>query len=163
MKSKILIFVIFSTFFILSSAAYPQTPGMRHWREEPRSWRASELKLSPEQAKGLDLIDQTYLRETQLLRAQVYVKWLELREFLTDPSAKMESIRLKQGEMVEIQQRLEEKTFQYLMQVRNLLNQEQLKSWDPEQELPLLWKRMHGPGPMRRMHSLPPKERSREE
>ena len=171
MKLKIMMLIFLFHFFVLLSSAYPQGPGMKHdpgmgmrpWKGEPRSWRASELNLSPEQVKGLDQIQQAYFRETQLLRAQLYVKWLELREFLTNPSAKAESIRPKQGEMVELQQKLEEKTFEYLIQVRNLLSSEQLKNWSPEQELPLSWKRMQGSSPMRPMHLPPPQERIRKE
>jgi len=171
MKLKIMMLVFFLAFFGLLSSAYSQTPGMKHspgmgmrpWRGEPRSWKASELNLSLEQTKGLDLIQQTYFKETQLLRAQLYVKWLELREILTNRSVRIESIRSKQGEMVELQRKLEEKTFEYLIQVRDLLNPEQLNSWAPEQELPLSLKRMHEFGPMSPMHSPPPQERLRKE
>ena len=167
MKSKTIMFICFFFFFSLLPSAYSQTPGMKHdpgmgmrpWRGGPHSWRASELNLSSEQTKGLDLIQQAYFRENQLLRAQLYVKWLELRETLTNPSVRMESIRSKQEEMVELQRKLEEKTFEYLTQVRSLLNPEQLKNWAPEQELPPSWKRMHDSGPMRPMHSPPPQDR----
>jgi Spy/CpxP family protein refolding chaperone len=171
MRFKILTPVCFLFFLGFLSPAFSQNPGMRHghemgmrpWKGEPRSWRASELNLSPDQTKNLDLIQQNYFKETHLLRSRLYVKWLELREILTNPSVKMESIRSKQGEMVALQQELEEKTFGYLIQVRELLNPEQLKRWSPEQELSLSWKRMHEPGPMRPMHSPPPQETPRKE
>jgi hypothetical protein len=73
---------------------------------------------------------------------------LELREFLTNPNIRIESIRSKYLEINEIQSKLEEKTIEYVIKVRNLLTQEQLKNWCPEQEFPLFQRMMHGPGPM---------------
>ncbi len=140
--------------------------GMKHWRGENRGWRASDLNLSAEQVKELNLIQQTYYQETQLLRTQFLSKRLELRELITDPTVKMESIRSKYHEMTEIQSRLEEKVADYLIKVRNLLTPEQLKSWNPEEEYPPFQLMMHGPKPMGPMHprkNLPPKDRTREE
>jgi len=117
--------------------------GMRHWRGENRGYRASELNLSSEQTKELDFIQQAYFREAQLMRAQLLSKRLELREFLTNPTIKIESIRSKYSEINEIQTRFEEKAVEYLIRVRNLLTPEQLKSWNPEEEFPLFRRRMH--------------------
>jgi len=125
-------------------------PGMRGkpWRGEGPCWRTPDLDLSSDQAKRLDLIHQAYFQETQLPRAELFTKRLELREFLTNPNIRTESIRSKHSEINEIQSKLEEKTIEYLIKVRNLLTQEQLKNWCPEQEFPLHQRMMHGPGPM---------------
>jgi len=141
-------------------------PGMGHWRGEGRCCRASELNLSQEQAKELELLQQVYFRETQLLRAQLFSKRLELREILTNPNVKIESIRSKSSEINEIQSRFEEKALEYLIKVRSLLKPEQLKSWNPEEEFPLFRRMIHGPdtmGPMRPRKNLPSMERFREE
>jgi Spy/CpxP family protein refolding chaperone len=135
--------------------------GMRPWRKEARCWGASEINLSSEQAKSLDLLQQTYLRETQLLRAQLVTKRLEFREFLTNPAIKMESIRAKYLEVAETQSKMEEKGIEYLVKVRSLLTHEQLKSWCPEQGFPLFQRMMpgHRPmGPMNPRRALPPEE-----
>ena len=121
--------------------------GIRHWREENRGYRASELNLSSDQAKELDLIQQVYFRETQLLRAQLLSKRLELREILTNPTTRIESIRSKYSEINEIQSRFEEKAIEYLIKVRNLLTSEQLKIWNPEEEFPLFRRMMRGVEP----------------
>jgi Spy/CpxP family protein refolding chaperone len=173
---KFKLYLLFSCFLLilLSSPAFSQPSGMRmgpgmgmrHWRGENRGYRASELNLSSIQAKELDLIQQVYFRETQLLRAQLLSKRLELREFLTNPATKIESIRSKYSEINGIESRFEEKAIEYLIKVRNLLTPEQLKSWSPEEEFPLFLRMMHGPdpmGPMRPRKNLPSTERSREE
>ncbi len=49
-----------------------------------------------------------------------------------------------------------EKAVEYLIKVRNLLTQEQLKNWCPEQEFPSFPRMMHGPGPMGPMHPKKP-------
>ena len=168
MKPKITIFFFIFIFLLPISPSFSQPSGtksspgggMKQWKKEARCWRASELNLSSEQAKGLDLIQQTYLRETQLLRVQLFSKRLELREFLTDSTIKIEDIRPKYLEMVEIQYKMEEKAVEYLIKVRNLLTQEQLRNWCPEQEFPNFPRMMHGPGPMGPMHpkKTPPSE-----
>ena len=161
MKLKIIVlpFILIFLFPIFSNA---QSMGMRPWRKDARCWRASELNLSSEQAKGLTFIQQTYQRETQLLRAQLVTKRLEFREFLTNPAIRMESIRAKYLDVVETQSKMEEKAIEYLVKVRSLLTHEQLKLWCPEQEFPLMQRMMpgHGPmmGPMNPKKTLPPEE-----
>jgi Spy/CpxP family protein refolding chaperone len=173
MKFKSHLLLSFFSLILLSSPAFSQPPGMkmgprmemRHWREEIRGYKASELNLSPKQAKELDIIQQAHFRETQVLRAQLLSKRLELREFLTNPTIKIESIRSKYSEINEIQTRFEEKAVEYLIKVRNLLTPEQLKSWSPEEEFPFFRRTMRGFEPFGSMHPRrsPPLERFREE
>jgi hypothetical protein len=139
--------------------------GMRRWRGESPCWKASELNLSNEQKKGLDLIQETYFRETQLIRAQLFTKRLELREFLLNPTMRIESIRVKYSEIIELQSREEEKAIEYLIKVRSLLIQEQLKMWCPELEYPPFRPMRHGPGPKDPMFPRKPssQEGAREE
>lgn len=163
MKLKIQMLIFCFLFILAVSPSFSKPPGkgMKEWRGEGPCWRASDLDLSQEQRKGLDLIQQSYFREVQLLRLQLFTKRLELRELLTDPAAKTESIRGKYSEIIELQSKQEEKAIEYLIKVRNLLTLEQLKSWCPEQELPSFRQRMHGIGPMEPMHqrkALPPPE-----
>jgi Spy/CpxP family protein refolding chaperone len=138
---------------------------MRHWREENRGYRASELNLSPEQAKELDIIQQAHFRETQLLRAHLLSKRIELREFLKNQTTRIEAIRSKYSEINELESRFEEKVIEYLIKVRNLLTPEQLRSWNPEEEFPLFRRTMRGFEPFGPMHPRrsPPLERFREE
>jgi Spy/CpxP family protein refolding chaperone len=164
LKMKTFIFFFFfilTVFMAASSFSQPSGMGMRKWRGEGPCWRASDLDLSQEQRKGLDLIQLTFFREAQLLRAQLFAKRLELRELLTNPTIRMESIRAKNSEIIELQSKQEEKTLEYLIKVRNLLTPEQLKNWCPEQEFPSFRERMHGVGPMGSTppkRTLPPKE-----
>jgi hypothetical protein len=148
MKLKIIIFPLILIFFF-PIFSYAQSMGMRPGRKDARCWGASELNLSSEQAKGLTHIQQTYFRETQLLRAQLVTKRLEFREFLTNPAIRMESIRAKYLDVVETQSKMEEKAVEYLVKVRSLLTHEQLRLWCPEQEFPLLQRMMPGHGPLR--------------
>jgi Spy/CpxP family protein refolding chaperone len=118
--------------------------GMRPWKGEARCWKASDLNLSQEQMKGLDILQQAFFRETQLLRAQIFSKRLELKELLTNSTTKIDSIRSKSTEISEHQAKLEEKSLEYLIKVRNLLSQEQLKDWCPEIEFPSFRRMMQG-------------------
>jgi len=157
MKSAIII-VLTLCFFVLFLVppSFPQGPGMKHgpgmgmrpWRGGGPCYSASELNLPQEQRKALDLIQQTFFQEAQLIRAQLFAKRLELREFLINPTIKLESIRLKYSEITELQSKQEEKAIEYLIKVRNLLTLEQIQNWCPEQEFPFSRQGMSGTGPM---------------
>ncbi len=148
MNLKILILTLFLFAFMTSSAFSQPGMGMRRWRGEGQCSRASELNLSQEQRKTFDLLQQTYFREAQLLRLELFTKNLELRELLTNPSVRVETIRGKSLEITELQSKQEEKAVEYLIKVRNLLSPEQLKTWCPEQEFPHFRQMMPGTGPM---------------
>ncbi len=142
--------IIFSFLFVfIASSSFSQPPGMgmRRWRGEGPCWKASELNLSQEQRKSLDLIQEAYFREAQLLRLQLFTKRLELRELLTNPTLRAETIRGKNLEIIELQSKQEERAIDYLIRVRNLLTPEQLKDWCPEQEFPHFRQMMYGTGP----------------
>ena len=149
--------VVYSLFVFSVVRASAQPPGMkpphemggRPWRGEGRCPGALELNPSPDQAKALDQLSHSYLQETRRLRMELLSKRLELREFLTDPSVKSVAIRAKTSEIVELQSRLEETATDYLLKVRSLLTQEQLKNWCPEQDL-FMSQRM-----MERSHFMP--------
>jgi len=163
MKVKIPIFIFCFLFIFATSPSFSQPPGMgmRKWRGEHPCWRASDLDLSQEQRKTLELIQQAYFREAQLLRAQLFTRRLELRELLTSPTMKMESIRAKNSEINDLQSKQEERSLEYLIKVRNLLTPEQLQQWCPEQEFPPFRQMMYGTGPMGPMHprkTFPPPE-----
>ena len=160
-----LFFPCFISLFFLSSAfsqpsglRTPPGMGMPHWREENRGRRASELNLSVDQANELNLIQQNYYQETQLLRTQLLSKRLELRELLRNPTIKIELIRSKYREITETQSRFDEKATEYLIKVRNLLTSEQIKIWNPEEEYPFFQPMMHGPNPMGPMRPRKPPE-----
>jgi hypothetical protein len=172
-KAKIIL-LVFCTLIVLPvsfSEAQPSAlktvagMGMRQWRGENRCWKAADLTLSPEQVKGLDLINQTYLKETRPLRNELFSKRLELREFLTDPNIKAESIQLKNTEVLALESKIGDREVDYLIKVRSLLTQEQLKNWCPEQEFPFLRGMMQRPESMGPMppRKTPPRERPREE
>ncbi len=150
MKLKKLILTLFLFAFMTSSAFSQPGMGMRRWRGEGQCSKASELNPSQEQRKSLDLLQQTYFREAQLLRLEIFTKNLELRELLTNPSVRVETIRGKSLEITELQSKQEEKAVEYLIKVRNLLSPEQLKTWCPEQEFPYFRQMAPGrrpPGP----------------
>lgn len=153
MKFKMQILFFCLLFILDASSSFSQPSGMRtrRWRDKSPCWRASELNLSQEQRKSLDLIHQTYFREIQLLRLQLFTKQLELRELITNPTVKTESILGKDLEIIELQSKQEEKSVEYLIKIRNLLSPEQLRNWCPEQELPGSRHMMHGIGPMKPM------------
>jgi Spy/CpxP family protein refolding chaperone len=150
MKSKILIlnFCFLLIFAASPSFPQPQGMGMRKWRGESPCWRASDLDLSQEQRRSLELIQQLFFREAQVLQAQLFTRRLELRELFVSPTIKIELIRAKNSEIIELESKREEKSVEYLIKLRNLLTPEQLQKWCPEQELPTFRHMRYGAGPM---------------
>jgi Spy/CpxP family protein refolding chaperone len=164
MKSKILIPISCFLLILAASPSFSQPPGMgmKKWRGEGPCWRASALDLSQEQRKTLELIQQVFFREAQLLRAQLFTRRLELRELFVSPTIKIELIRAKNSEIIELEAKREEKSVEYLIKLRNLLTPEQLQKWCPEQELHAFRHMPYGAGPMGPMmfprKNLPPPE-----
>jgi len=168
------LFVVSSLLLILSpSLSFSQPTGtmfnsgmqMRPGRGENKCWKASDLNLSSDQAKGLALINQTYLREARLLRIELFSKRMELREFLTNPGIKSESIQHKTAEITVLGSKIEEREIEYLLKVRSLLTPDQIKNWCPEQEFHFLRGMMQRPefmGPMN-PRKTPAHERPKEE
>ena len=161
-KMLLLIFLLLLVFPNGASFSQPPEMGMRlkPWRGESKCWKASELNLSQEQMKTLDTLQQAFLRDTQLLRAQVLSKRLELRELLIHPATKTETIRLKSSEIQEHQAKLEERALEYLIRVKSLLNQDQIRNWCPEMEFPPFRRMMQGPDSMA---PSPPRRRPSQE
>ena len=156
-----LVFFCLLVFEASLSFSQPAGMGMRKWRGENPCWRAADLDLSQEQRKNLELVQQAHFREAQIFRAQLFTKRLELRELFVSPTVKIESIRSKNLEIIELESKQEEKFIEYLIKVRNLLTPEQLQKWCPEQEFPFFRQRMHGTGPTEPMHpnkTFPPPE-----
>jgi Spy/CpxP family protein refolding chaperone len=158
LKISILFFILIFMFPIFPAFSQPlemrSSPemGMKQRRGETQCLRASDLNLSQEQMKELELIQQANFQEIRLLRIQLFSKRLELREFFTNPTPRIESIRAKYWEINELQSKLDEKTIEYLIKLRTLLTQDQLRNWCPEKEFPFLREMMQGPGPMSPMH-----------
>jgi Spy/CpxP family protein refolding chaperone len=152
---------VFPTFLAFSQPSKMKTsPGTEQWWREAQCLRASDINLSQDQMKGLDLIQEAYFQEIRLLRIQLFSKRLELRDLLTNPTLKSEAIRTKYREMNELQLKLDEQTMEYLLKLRNLLTKEQLKTWCPEKEFSSLREMVQGPGLMHPMHPRmhPPEE-----
>src|SRR5512136_1072245 len=103
LKFLVLAFLLLFLFITPSFSQPPQPPdkshgpemGRMHRRGEIPCPRASDLNLSPDQMKELELVQQSFYREASLIRTQLFSKYLELNEFLTDPLIKIESIRAK--------------------------------------------------------------------
>ena len=153
MKFKLFTSMVCLSFLLVASPSFsqprmPHGPGMMHRRSAPPCFRASELNLSPDQMKELELIQQSFYREAQPIRTELFSKYLELKEFLTNPIIKIESIQAKNAEIILLQSKLEERAIHYLIKVRALLTQDQLRVWCPEQEFPRSRRMMPGPMPM---------------
>ncbi len=155
-KAKLVIPILCLLFLFPASFSWGQPSGvrmgpgmeMRHWRGENRCWKASDLDLSPDRARSLEVIRRDFLRETRSLRIDLFSRRLELKDLLTSSSAKIESIQAKTSEIIHIQSVIEEKTTDYLVKVRALLTQEQVKNWCPDQEFPPMHGMMQRPEPM---------------
>ena len=160
-----LLFFLSPSFSQPSDTRYGPGMGKMHRRGESPCFRASDLNLSPDQMKELELIQQSFYREAHPIRTELFSKYLELKEFLTNPIIKIESIHAKNAEIILLQSKLEERAIHYLIKVRALLTQEQLRIWCPEQEFPHSRRMMPGPGQMGPMvpRKSPPPEGTKKE
>lgn len=147
MKFKVYIaLLVFSLFFLHDGPnSFSQHMG-RPWKKGTPCWKASELNLSLEQKKQLESIQQIFFRDTHRIRAELLSKRLEFRELLLNPNIKIEAVRSKYLEIDALQSKLDEKVVDYLIQVRALLTEEQIKNWCPEEEFFVFRPMRHRPG-----------------
>jgi len=80
--------------------------------------------LSPEQREKLQAQEEKFSQDTAELRRQLYQKRLELRGLWIDPKADPEKIKAKQGEVFELQRRIQDKTLEHRLAIRELLPEE---------------------------------------
>lgn len=161
---KLVLGVLLTVSLIYHAVFAQPVTRVRPWREETRCMKAADLNLSSDQMKNLDLINQTYARETRVLRNEMFSKRMELRELLTNPNVKVETIQLKNSELVEVRSKLDERAIEYLVKLRSLLTQEQLRRWCPEQEFPSMAGMMSRPeGPPMMPRRISPQYKAKEE
>ena len=80
--------------------------------------------LSPEQREKLQAQEEKFSQDTGELRRQLYQKRLELRGLWIDPKADPEKIKAKQGEVFELQRRIQDKALEHRLAIRHLLPEE---------------------------------------
>lgn len=82
----------------------------------------------PNPSKGqrgkLQIEQEKFSKETAELRREFYQKRLELRALLVDPKADPEKIKAKQGEVVKLKRKRQEKALEHRMATRELLPEE---------------------------------------
>jgi len=165
MISRTALLILAISFFLPAHLLFAQPSGMRpkpgmgmrEWRKGEPCSKALDLDLSPEQSRMLEIIQHSHFREIRLPRGELFLKRLELRELLTNPSAKPDLIRSKYAEFNDLQTKFEGRIMDYVINIRSILTSEQLKAWCPEQEIPFFhWMspggEMMGPRPGRRPH-----------
>jgi Spy/CpxP family protein refolding chaperone len=89
--------------------------------------------LSPEQREKLQAQEQKFYQDTAELRRELYRKRLELEGLWADPKVDPEKIKAKQGEVSELQRRIQEKALEHQLAIRELVPEEGIGqgSWCP--------------------------------
>lgn len=147
---KLTIIVISFVLFPLLLFSQPME-AMKQWRTRSPCLSSKELNLTQEQLKSIRMLQQEYFRDIRLLRIELLSKRMELIEFLKNPQINTEALRGKYNEIIELQSKLDTKTLEYLIKLRNIFSQEQLQNWCPELEIPIFRETMpHRMGPMHR-------------
>jgi len=122
----------------------PHEMGGRPWRGEGRC--PGVLELSPLQIRQrLSISLVTVIFRKQGVCAWNFSQAARTKRISDGPYGEGEAIHAKTSEIVELQSRLEETATDYLLKVRNLLTQEQLKNWCPEQDLFMSQRMMERP------------------
>lgn len=109
--------------------------------------------LTPEQREKLQAQEQKFYQDTAELRRELYQKRLELQALWADPKADPEKIKAKQGEVSELQRRIQDKALEHQLAVRELLPEEGIGSgsWCPDYGMGYGhhygMRHMWGPGP----------------
>lgn len=102
-----------------------QPPGRRGCRE------LEELSLSQLQQVAVREADSRFRGLSDDLRNRLMARRLELDALLRDPRTSPEEIRAKAAEVFELRQGLEAALLDYSLELRAVLEPEQVRSWCP--------------------------------
>ena len=140
--------------YILSPWAQSLVPEHRV-EEDPPYWLSEDLRLTERQIEQMEFIQRHYLEDMSGLRNERRNREFRLKRLLSDPSSKPAEIRSKQKEVSALENRMQERTLDYQLEVREVLTPEQFRLWVSRQHMPFGRRghHRHGKG---RMHGHQP-------
>ncbi len=153
-KNAVTTIGIILAFVLVSGWAFAHGPrGSKGHRDPGCGYGYPYSDLSSEQRERLQAQEQKFYQDTAELRRELYQKRLELQGLWADPKADPEKIKAKQGEVSELQRRIQDKALEHQLAVRELLPEEGIGSgsWCPDYGMGYGhhygMRHMWGPGP----------------
>ena len=141
-------------FHILSPWAQSLVPEHRV-EEPPPYWLPEDLRLTERQMEQMQFIQRHYLEDMSVLRNELRNREFRLRRLLSDPSSQAAEIRSKQKELSALENRMQARTLDYQLEVREVLTPEQFRLWVSRQHMPF-GRRGHHKHGRGRMHGHQP-------
>jgi len=90
-------------------------------------WKSSLLRLTDDQAKALESIQQSYVSEAMLLRREFMLLRFELRHLIKDENVPSKTLLERQRKISELQGKLESLSLSYQIKARSVFTKEQLE------------------------------------
>ncbi len=95
----------------------------------------SEMSLTEQQNKAIEMIRTSYRKEILQLRSNLMVKQIEFKGLLKDPEADAEKIHATAGDIEMLRGRFDKMVLDYHLEIRNILTPLQIKSWCINEEM----------------------------
>ena len=92
------------------------------------SWNYAGLNFSPEQINKIESLQKTYLEKTDQIWQELEAKDLEFRALITNSSIEPDKIKSTQKEITDLEQKLQEESLDYSLNVKKVLTTEQLSA-----------------------------------
>ena len=99
----------------------------------------NRLSLTEEQMAKIQELRASYLKDTLVWRNERVVKRFDLQDLLRNPQADSNTILAKQKEISELDSKIQERALLYQLEIRKVLNPEQIRLLPPH------WGGMGGP------------------
>lgn len=145
MRTGAVIILTLSILLLHASGVWAQKP--RHGQNTegpPPCWLPEDLHLTPKQINQIESIQQRYVADIGLLRNETRHREYELRILLSDPASDAAEIRLKQREISELENQMQETMLEYQLEMRDVLTPEQFRLWISKQRKPFGRKGIQG-------------------
>ena len=91
------------------------------------SWKFSPLRLTEDQIKALESLQQAYMSEATLLRRELMSLRFELRHLIRDPNVPSKILLERQRKISDLQAKLETLSLSYQIKARSIFTKEQLE------------------------------------
>jgi Spy/CpxP family protein refolding chaperone len=97
---------------------------------QPDDW-VRQLNLTAEQTARLQVMRESYFRDTLVWRNDLLIKRFDLRGLLRNPQADPNQVLAKQREISELESKIQERAVLYQLEMRKVLTPEQIELLPP--------------------------------
>jgi hypothetical protein len=111
---------------------YPQNKPMLRMDGQDAYWKSSPLRLTEDQIKALESLQQAFIAEAIPLRGELMYLRIELRHLIRDQNVPSKTLLEWQRKISELQGKLENLSLSHQIKARSIFTKDQLEQLPPD-------------------------------